>query len=186
MKKILSLAFFAILLTVKTPTVLAGYGSAPGAPVCNNEKPGKPSLNSVIKSNKDEIEVSWGNANRATSWTIAYGKESGKYIYGMTNFGNSNSRSVNINMLPVGTYYFVVKDNMVFMPGYFSQEKKVVVSNNGNILGAKKITTPSKNQTTPTIAPTATSTPTVEPTATPTPTEKIGFFKSIWRFFFGK
>jgi hypothetical protein len=133
--------------------------------------------------------------DRANSWTIAYGKESGKYIYGMTNFGDANSRAVNINMLPVGTYYLVVKANNGCMPGAFSGERKITVGSNGSVLGTTSrargsvlgtIFTP-KPTATPSVEATITPqlTPSAEPTVAPTQTENLNFFQRLWKFIFG-
>jgi hypothetical protein len=168
------LVIFASSLFVATPA-MAGYGSnPPGPPVCNNAKPGTPSFSFVRNAGGGQIEVGWNMVDRANGWTIAYGVDSGKYIYGMANFGNDQSRSVKINMLPVGIYYFVIKANNGCMPGSFSGERKVTVYANGNVLGAKTTkpwtlgsilgvkTTPTPEAT---MAPTATST--VEPSRAP-------------------
>ncbi len=194
------LAFVLVFVLSTTPS-LAGYGTAPNinkAPTCNSEKPGQAQFSFVQKSGRNQIEVGWNAVARATSWTIAYGTESGKYVYGMADFGNNQSRSVKINMLPAGTYYLVIKANNNCMPGNFSNERKIIVSQNGEFREYKRFsffTRPSITQETdnsdivivPTITPTAYPTPitTITPQTILTPEKQLGLFQRIWRFFFG-
>ncbi len=149
------------LLSVFASSVFAGYGSSPAsAPVCNNSVPAKAAFSFVRKSGASEIEVGWNEVSGATSWTLAYGNQPGKYIYGMSNFGDNNSRSVNINMLPAGTYYAAVKANNGCMPGPFSDERKITVGANGSVFGIRT----SRGS----VLSRVTETPAV---VTPTPTE---------------
>lgn len=192
-------------LTIATPA-MAGYGSnPPGPPVCNNEKPGAPSFSYVRNAGNNQIEVAWDGVDKANSWTIAYGIEPGKYIYGMANFGDNQSRSVRINMLPPGAYYMVIKANNGCMPGAFSGERKVTVYSNGMVLGAKTTRKWSlgtilgaKTKVTPTpeatitVAPTATAT--VQPSRAPVqeiitpkpPAKQLNWFQRLINWVFGK
>ncbi|HEX9008300.1 MAG TPA: hypothetical protein VF837_03530, partial [Patescibacteria group bacterium] len=76
------------------------------------------------------INISWNQINGANSWTISYGLRSKKYIYGLADFGDSNSRSVNIGGLKNGTYYFVIRSNSN-QPGNFSSEWRVTIYKGG-------------------------------------------------------
>jgi len=200
-----ALSFSALIigsLILSATPAAAGYGSSPSggggqsndAPVCNNSVPGKTRVVFVRKSGNSQIEIGWNGVDTASTWTIAYGKESGKYIYGMSNFGDGNSRSVKINMLPPGTYYAVVKANNGCMPGPFSDERKITVFNSGNVLGAKAVKTGGQvlgTKATPSKTPTATGTNTPTETVDPTPTqgesgESLNFFQRIIRFFTGR
>lgn len=201
MKKISVVSTLTLMFALSTSAVFAGYGTAPNinqAPSCNKEKPAQANFTYVRKTGTNQIEVAWTPTDRATSWTIAYGSESGRYIYGMNDFGDSNSRAVNINMLPTGTYYLVIKANNGCMPGNFSPERKMTVFSNGTVAGARTFRlgsilgrtatpTPSEevitNITTPTpVAATPTSVVTNVESA---PVERLNIFQKIWRFLFG-
>lgn len=200
MKQILTLAFVFSAFFVFPIYTFAGYGSAPSAPVCNNEKPGQAYFSYIIKSASNQIEVGWNTVDRATSWTIAYGIESGKYIYGMADFGDNQSRSVNINLLPQGTYYFVIKANNGCMPGSFSPERKITVTGDGRILGTKTAkkslgvilgnrVTPSPEISTTTVP--SEPIPTISnqsPTTTPEKPQNNfwSFLRNLWQAIFGK
>lgn len=169
--------------------VVAGYGSAPSAPVCNNEKPGQASFSYVRRTTNNQIEVAWNSVDRATSWTIAYGVEPGKYIYGMADFGDSQSRSVTINMLPPGVYYLVIKANNGCMPGVFSSEKKITVyPGSNNVLGLRVTPTPEEegssviSSPTPVVAGPSQALPTQAPKSS---SSFWDFILKIWHAIFG-
>lgn len=120
----------------------------------------------------------------------------------MNDFGDTNSRAVNINMLPAGTYYLVIKANNGCMPGNFSPERKMTVSSNGTVAGARTYRFGSilGRTTTPTPTPVASEeviTNIVTPTpvvAMPTsvikdiesePVERLNIFQRIWRWIVG-
>jgi len=178
---------------------LAGYGSnPPGPPVCNNEKPETPQFAFVRNSGNNQIEVGWNETKRADSWTIAYGKESGKYIYGMSNFGDNQSRSVKINMLPVGTYYMVIKANNGCMPGAFSGERKIRVFADGTVLGTKttrafRLGSILGSKTEATVTPTPTAGESVTPTISGAEEKpqipeqpKLNFFQRLIKWLLGR
>jgi len=100
-------------------------------PQCNNSLPAKPAIITVKASNKrGEVEVFWSDTERATGWTLMYGIKSGKYIYGVSDFGDNQSRSIKVGMLKVGrTYYFSIKANNGCMPGPESAEWQIRVGN---------------------------------------------------------
>lgn len=195
----------AVLLSI-APKVQANYGTSStstttAAVVCKNESPAKPVFNFVRKVDSDEIEIGWNAVERATSWTVAYGIESGKYIYGAADFGDSNSRSIKISLLPAGTYYIVVKASNGCMPGPFSSERKMTVTSDGRVLGVKtwtqyvlgdkiEATPTSTPSASPSISPSpspATKVVTVTPTPSPTQTPKrLGIFQRLWIFLFGE
>jgi len=207
MKKISTIALIALAFSMSSSAVMAGYGSSPStgnnnnAPTCNNEKPGQANFDYVRKLSNSQIEVAWSPVDKATSWTIAYGTESGKYIYGMADFGDSQSRSVNINMMPAGVYYLTIKANNGCMPGNFSPERKMTIFGNGYVLGSRTVR-PTGGTVLGNNAPTPTSTVGAagaeEPTETPTTetTLKIenppaangggNVFQRLWRWLFGE
>ncbi len=186
------------------PSAFAGYGSSAKAPVCDNSRPGTPTFSYVRPFGTDQIELGWGQTERATSWTIAYGNQSGRYIYGMSDFGDYNSRSVHIGLLPVGTYYVVIRSNNGCMPGGFSPERMITVTAGGNVYGTSTanpayVPVVDWNMgTTPTASPTASPevSPTEMVTPTPTPVEVVveepkrswlsQFFHNLVNAIFGK
>lgn len=204
----LFLVLGAFLFSAKS-VVLAGYGEAASAPICGAQKPGEPWLYRVESLETGTVDLHWDKTDRATSWTVAYGIASGQYIYGVHNFGNSDSRSLRISSLPGGTYYFVVRANNDCMPGKFSSEWQVSVSG----AGVARITSQAPAVPhTPKVSPTPTSgrgyvppvegkepltlkaTPTPRfytqpkgpvPSPKPTPTPKPGFLQRIVDFILG-
>lgn len=195
------LLFLGLILTFAKPA-LAGYGEAApneaSAPVCNAEKPSQPSLFSANVIASNAVELTWGAADRASSWTVAYGVESGKYIYGVSNFGNSSSRGIKIGSLPSGRYYFAVRANNGCMPGPFSNEKEASLggggggtsqteeetftgSGGGQGLFPTQVPGTFQRQTvSPTKAQQKSIIPTIAPKVTPTP-KPMGFFQRIWQ-----
>lgn len=199
MNKFMFVSFAFVLSFVllgNTSPVQAGYGDAGVAPVCSNEKPGKPWLYALTASGKSQASLYVDKSDRANSWTVAYGVQSGKYIYGLTNFGRGNERIIEINDLPAGTYYFAIRGNNGCMPGPFSNEMSVRMGGGGRLVSAnytppageytppttKKITNPtiSKSPVAPSVAPKA-----VVPIKGTAPTNGVGFWQSISNFFRG-
>ncbi len=205
MKNSLKVALVStILLSLPCSSVLAGYGSAPSparAPVCGQSKPETPEFTFVKNSGADQIELGWNHVDRATSWTIAYGRQKGKYVYGMSDFGDSSSKSVTIGMLPAGSYYIVLRANHDCMPGAFSTERQIVVSGGGVVQTVyanednyvpEVVYVPSG-----TPAPTQSITPTPKVTVYPQPSPTVmevqpkrswlsNFFHNLVDFIFGK
>lgn len=202
-----------LILLFITKTTAFGYGEARNvpasneaisAPVCGNTVPSKPWLYSAKSLGNGVVELTWTKADNGNSWTVAYGVISGKYVYGISNFGNSESRSIKISHLPAGTYYFVVRANNGCMPGPFSNEQKVNVGSLvarlvQKVTGGQPTPTPTVKQQGTQIKPTPTVKtvrPTIVPskggqnlvpTATPTPTpKKGGLLQRILDFFSGK
>ncbi len=101
--------------------------SSPSAPSCNNIAPVAPSITSIKFSKRGVVNVNWNQVENASSWTIAYGLNSGEYIYGVSNFGDSNSRSINIGDLKTKKYYIALRANNGCQPGHFSPEWQVTV-----------------------------------------------------------
>ncbi|MEI6690279.1 MAG: hypothetical protein WCL07_00855 [bacterium] len=190
-----------VAMALSASPALAGYGSTPsnttGTPACNDEAPAKPTFSYVRKSGASEIEIGWNAADRATRWTVAYGNESGKYIYGSADFGDSASRSINISMLPKGVYYVVVKASNGCKPGPFSDERKVTVTADGSVLGTKTfrpfsgLVLGTKVTSSPTPAPSATpeetvSSPTPSASGTPATSEsQLNWFQKLIKYVFG-
>lgn len=196
---------FGISLFVVVSLVRAGYGEAGVASTCTAEKPEKPWLYYTESLGGGKVKLVWDKNARVSTWTVAYGTEAGKYIWGWNNFGYSEMRSVVINELPDGTYYFVVRANNGCMPGPFSNEQMVRVGRARTVqqLGTPPTVTYEEPTTTPGVGkPKATPTPKssyvppakegakVTPKLTPVPLQpmpipapKVGFFQRIVNFF---
>lgn len=113
---------------ILAPKVMAYGFSTTNVPACDNLPPSSPWLHKTVASGPGSVNLAWYEVPSASSWTVAYGTQPGKYIYGLSGFGDGNSRSTTINHLPSGTYYFVVRANNGCKPGIFSNETKVSVS----------------------------------------------------------
>lgn len=150
-KLILAVGVFSLILT---PKVL-GYGTSSDSPDCEKTTPTAPWLYKAASGSTGSVDLTWHDVNNAEAWTVAYGTQPGKYVYGMADFGNSSSRSITISYLPSGTYYFVVRANNGCAIGPFSNEAKVQVSSGTG--GAKLIVNKPASDTTPvaTIRPSA-------------------------------
>lgn len=190
----------AITMALAASPVMAGYGSSPSndggnggssAPsVCNNEVPGTPSFSFVRKSGANEIEIGWNKTDRANKWTVAYGKAPNQYIYGMSDFGDENSSSVKIGLLPPGVYYVALKASNGCMPGAFSAARKMTVTTGGQVLGAKTKRVAVLGNVlgaTATPAPTPVETMAPAPSTTTsmpaTPAEELSLWGKIKKFF---
>ncbi len=161
-KMLLIISALVVLGLAFVPVVMAGYGEAGTAPGCSAEKPSKPWLYYSEFLGNGQVKLVWDKNDRSGSWTIAYGAESGKYVWGIDRFGNGDLRSFTVNGLPAGTYYFVVRGNNGCMPGPFSNEVKVVA-------GAKKVVYTGTTKAPPVVVEPKTTTPKV----TLTPTKKV-------------
>jgi hypothetical protein len=195
-----SIVIASLIVSNFVPTAHAGYGTSStsntaASVVCNNESPAKPVFEFVRKSGASEIEIGWNKVERANKWTVAYGIEKGKYIYGAADFGDENSRSTKIAMLPAGTYYIVVKASNGCKPGEFSDERKMTVFNDGRVLGAKTFRSyvprvlGDKVEATPapSVEPSSSPETFVLPQASSAPVEgkPLNWFQRLIKFIFG-
>jgi hypothetical protein len=105
--------------------------SSAGAPVCSKDKPGTPSLISVVKTGSKAI-ITWTKVDKATHYMLSYGTEYGNYPYGVSNTGNVTSYTVNA-LDPSREYYFVVYAVNDCMPGNASGTSSV--GTGGQVLG---------------------------------------------------
>ena len=138
--------FFLIVASffIVTP-LFAAYGGEPATfassttnpPGCSNKAPIRvwPFWAKAVGTNA--INLSWGAMGDTSSWTVAYGVASRTYIYGVSNFGNGDSRSFRIGSLPAGTYYVTIRANNGCMPGPFADEWKVVVGGGSAFIGGQ-------------------------------------------------
>lgn len=165
---LLAVIMFTVSVTIAMaygePGPTASGGTPKDAPICTSEKPQKAWLYRVKSLGKGSYQLYWDKADRANSWTVGYGTQPGKYIYGMSNFGSDQSRSVVINTFSSRAYYFAVKANNGCMPGDWSNEWKVGTSSFLSTTNYVAPTTVKKTGTT--VIPTPTTT---KPVVTTTP-----------------
>jgi len=110
-------------------------GSSPGAPVCNDPKPGTPSNLRVTRISSTQVRLDWDHASDPhTSYVVAYGPSIGNYPWGSPNVGNSNSYTVN-SLTPGAQYCFYVRAQNNCMPGDKSNEVCINVGSTVKILG---------------------------------------------------
>ncbi|MFA5894883.1 MAG: sortase [Candidatus Shapirobacteria bacterium] len=110
-------------------------GSNPGAPVCNDAKPGTPSNLRVTRISSTQVRLDWDHASDPhTSYVVAYGPSIGNYPWGSPNVGNSNSYTVN-SLTPGAQYCFYVRAQNNCMPGDKSNEVCINVGSTVKILG---------------------------------------------------
>jgi hypothetical protein len=109
-----------------------GYSDpGPGSPpVCDSTRPQAPVITSVVRKGVSAT-ITWNAVAQVTHYTIAYGVEPNKYIYGVPNTGNVTSYT--INALDSNTkYYFAVIAVNNCMPSLPS-------SNVGQVLGVSTL-----------------------------------------------
>ncbi len=195
--------FFIVIASffIVTP-LFAAYGGEPatfagsttGAPYCSNAAPRMVWPFWARAAGANAIDLSWGEMQNTSSWTVAYGVASRTYIYGVSNFGNASSRSFRIGSLPAGTYYVTIRANNGCMPGPFANEWRVVVGGRSGTaffeeviptIATVRTTTFSENRISPTPRPTARVTP--KTTVVPGSTGQQGsWWQRFVNFFTGK
>jgi hypothetical protein len=201
-KTIVATIMVVALLTASASAALAYNEPGPaGAPVCNSEKPQKAWLYRVKSLGGGKYQLFWDKADRATSWTIGFGIMPGKYIYGLNDFGNDQSRNLTVDTFSNKKFYFVIKANNGCMPGEWSNEWKVgtaapvftPAAGNTTLNDVDVVVTPPVAIITPVISekPVVTTIPFVTkapvkgiipPVATPTPA-KGGFWNWLMSLF---
>lgn len=165
-------------------------GTAIDAPTCNNSAPSMVWPFWARSAGGGAVDLTWGAVNQATSWTVSYGVAPGKYIYGVSNFGDGNSRSFRISALPSGVYYFVMRANNGCKPGPFSNEWKVTVGRGGvartQSVNDSFVNAPagSPKNLVPTVSPSKPAPAQAAQVAPAAP--KTGFWQKIVNFFLGK
>lgn len=167
-KKAITTGVLSVVMFTMSAVVTMAYNE-PGpasAPVCGNVKPQKAWLYRVKSLGKGQYQLYWDKADKASSWTVGYGTQPGKYIYGQNNFGDSNSRGLTVNTFSNKTFYFAVKANNGCMPGDWSNEWKV---GTGSIVSTVATTGTVKKTTTPVVKKTTGTVKTVTPTVTKAP-----------------
>lgn len=170
-------------------------GSTTMPPTCSNPAPAMVWPFSARAIGAGTVELTWGEVPNVSSWTVAYGTAPGTYIYGISQFGNSLSRSIQIGSLPSGVYYFAMRANNGCKPGPFSNEWRVVVGGGGGgralltSLGGGTGGTPGRIIATPTPTTRVQATPTPRPgapTGTTAPSGGQSWWQQLLNFIFGK
>ena len=201
-KKVIASTMLVMAVFMAFTKAVLAYNEPSGwaAPLCTAEKPAKAWLYRVKSLGKGQYQLFWDKADRATSWTIGFGTQPGKYIYGMNSFGNDQSRNLIVNTYSNKKFYFVVKANNGCMPGEWSNEWGAGTVVGGTYVPKTTIattTTTTTTTTTPavtTIAPkrTTTAAPTqittrgtapITPVVTPAPVVKKGFWEWLTGLF---
>ncbi len=101
--------------------------------VCDSIKPGTPVLTS-IKRIGSTATLSWNPVQNATHYSISYGVESGKYLYGVPNTGNVTQFTIG-SLDPNKTYYWEVRAVNNCMPSDASSQPSAA-RGGGDILGS--------------------------------------------------
>ena len=109
-----------------TSTPVPTQPSNPGAPQCTADKPAATTITSLKRSQTKAI-LTWNKVNIATHYTISYGIEPGKYIYGVPNTGNVTTYTID-KLDPSKKYYFIVYAVNDCMPSKESQPVGAVAS----------------------------------------------------------
>lgn len=159
-------------LTPKTSTSDGGIGGdgrsdglAGQTPVCNNSKPGSPTLFSAL-GGINGVALKWTEAtDPLTYYLITYGTKPGAQTYGNPNIGGKGTTGYTVSGLSGGiTYYFQVRAGNGCAPGDFSNEISATVRGGaveegtpaeGFAPGVKGVTTDLTASPTPSATPTS-------------------------------
>ncbi|OGG03209.1 hypothetical protein A2W14_02180 [Candidatus Gottesmanbacteria bacterium RBG_16_37_8] len=106
MKKFGKIAAFAFaILTLFSLTAFRPLGVA--ANECGGPYPPKPGkVWAKSGPTGGEVTLYWDEVAYADRYAVAYGRESGNYVYGATNIGGSNARSYTVKGLTPGIKYY--------------------------------------------------------------------------------
>ncbi len=142
----------------ETPGTGGGANPTPYDPTCHKTAPAAPTNLRGVKSGANAVSLTWdySHSTSVTHYSLVYGMQSGKYIYGADNIGITNTYTVR-QLNPSTTYYFAVRAfNDCAAAGY---------SNEISVLGSTII-----NMGNPSVAPKPVASPkSTKPGATPTP-----------------
>jgi len=97
MKRLVHAIFMAMSVGVFSPAVAF-------ATPCTVSAPANVSVSSGPQDG--QVTLRWNTVPNIVRYTLVYGKESNKYIYGAVNIGNQNVSSYTVNSLNPGTKYF--------------------------------------------------------------------------------
>lgn len=157
--------------TTLTPTLTPTSTPTSG---CTDPAPGSTAhLDTAESTGPHSIKLSWTAAkNPVTSYLLAYGIESGKYIYGNPNMGGSGITTYTVGGLATGKkYYFVIRAVNGCNSTEYSNEVSATAGGTNASPSPLQSVTPKR---TPTEEEESTlETSSEEPTETPAPTEII-------------
>ncbi len=205
----LVLAASALLAVPLNKNLVFGYGGngggdglfqPPGAPVCNDPKPGNaPQLISAVPAGQNKVTLHWSEASDpVTYYLVTFGNQPGQQLYGNPNVGGKGTTSYTVSSLSSNqTYYFKVRAGNGCQPGDFSNEvavKPAGVVFTGNVpsgfaqgvLGVNTaLPSPSPVIGNGTETPSPTSEPTTQPSSSPVGSDNGGggFFHQLFNFF---
>ncbi len=115
------------LSALRPPTVAAGCGGPfPPAPA---------KVSAVSGPGGGEVTLYWDTSAYANRYAVAYGTQSGKYVYGADNIGGEKTRSSTIKSLSSGTrYYFRLAAANGCASSPFSAEVSAVATGGGAVV----------------------------------------------------
>lgn len=115
------------LSSLRPPTVAANCGGPyPPAPV---------KVSAVSGPAGGEVTLYWDTSAYANRYAVAYGTQSGKYVYGADNIGGETTRSSTIKSLSSGTrYYFRLAAANGCASSPFSAEVSAVATGGGEVV----------------------------------------------------
>jgi len=145
-KTVLDFIFGFITTPTATPTPVPGDGGTDGGGTggvspssCSAVAPGAPQNLTVSPGGAGEVVLSWqASSGTATHYLVAYGPNSGGYLYGNPNVGNVLSYTVSGLSSGVG-YFFVVKGVNDCAPGPYSNEATGIA---GGVVGEVVVSGP--------------------------------------------
>ncbi|MBU3978812.1 fibronectin type III domain-containing protein [Patescibacteria group bacterium] len=82
-----------------------------------------------------QVRLNWVKSDKSSWYTIGYGLQPGRYIYGVSNTGDTDNFTIGY-LVPGRRYYFAVRGNNNGRPGPWSQEWSVVANGGNNTITA--------------------------------------------------
>lgn len=198
LKGVLIVSVFGLLALVPlNSNLIFGYNNTTDTPTCSKEKPSQVVLyepNHALlprATGVGEIRLNWLKTAKANKYTVGFGVNSGNYIYGASDVGDTDHFIVRF-LAPGKRYFFAVRGVNDCKPGDWSREWSAVVGRGGGVTivgntvpspilrrpgnGALVSPTVIQNRLIPTVIPT-------EVIPSPVPTQRPGFFQRFLRIF---
>ena len=118
-----------------TPSGGQGGNGGASAPVCNDITPTDPRILLVTAAGADSVKITWTKVDRANSYSILYGPNSGNYPYSVFSTGNTDNFVIN----GISGGCFTIKAVNGCMPGPLSPEYCTGTGTGGEVLGASTL-----------------------------------------------